>query len=496
MKFKAINSLQEISAQDAIVLFIFEGEKKLDGLRAEALKGLAFPHQVIGTARCTGKLGEVFSWTSGEASHPVTVLVVGLGPQKELDTEVWRRAVAAATKTLRALQVPAATLVVQKLPGSVKLAEGLAEAAELSAYEFLSYKKETEKRVVLKEMRVLAPGLKIAAVQKDLEVGATVAAAVKFTRDLANHPANDMTPTHLASHAVKMAKSRQLKYKIIERAEAKKMGMGLFLSVAQGSTEPPKFIVVEYTPRAAAKKIPTIVFVGKGCTFDSGGISIKPSAKMEEMKYDMAGGAAVLGIVQAAADLKLPVKVVGLVPASENLPSGEATKPGDIHTAANGKTVEIINTDAEGRLLMADALVYAKQYQPASVVDLATLTGACVYALGDAVAGLLSNNQKLAKQLETAAALSGEKIWQLPIEEEYRDLLKGEIADLRNISNGAGPGTITAAIFLEEFVDYPWAHLDIAGTAYRTSGAKYYLPKGATGFGVRLGIEFLRHFIK
>ncbi len=493
MNFKAINSIKEISANDAVVLFLFEGEKKFTGQSAQVLKDLSFPFQVLGTPRCSGKLGEVFSWTSGDKTGRV-VIIVGLGLVKKLDAENWRRAVSSATRALRAMQIKSATLVAPKLSVAVNMAEGLAEAAELSAYEFLTYKKETEKRIALEIVRVLVQGEKILTLQRGLATGATIATAVKFTRDLANHPANVATPTHLAKHAVAMAKLRKLKYKIIDRAEAKKLGMGLFLSVAQGSTEPPKFIVVEYSPRGAAKKTPTIVFVGKGCTFDSGGISIKPSSKMEEMKYDMAGGAATLGIVQAAADLKLPVKVVAIIPASENLPSGEATKPGDVHTASNGKTVEIINTDAEGRLLMADALVYAKRYQPSAVIDLATLTGACVYALGDTVAGLLTNNAKLGNQVKAAAGATSEKVWELPIEDEYRELLKGDIADLRNVTNGAGPGTITAALFLQEFVDYPWAHLDIAGTAYRTSSHKYYLSKGATGFGVRLGVEFLRNF--
>lgn len=496
MNFKIIKSLKEIPSADAIVLFIAEGVKKFDSWQTSLLGSLAFPNSVLGTARCSGKLGEVFTWSGSENKKLRTVLVVGLGNAKKLDTEVWRRAVASATRALKGMQISSAAFVVQKMPRGVNVAESLAEAVELAAYEFLTYKKETEKRVSLETIHVLVQGEKSLAFQRGLEIGAVIAAAVKFTRDLANHPANEMTPAYLAKHAVEMAKSRKLKYRVIDRVEAKKLKMGLYLSVSQGSKELPKFIIVEYTPRGASKKTPTVVFVGKGCTFDSGGISIKPSAKMEEMKYDMAGGAAALGIVQTAADLKLPVKVVALVPSSENLPSGEATKPGDVHTASNGKTVEIINTDAEGRLLMADALVYAEQYRPNAVVDLATLTGACVYALGDTVAGLMTNNAGLGENMKIASAVSGEKIWELPIEEEYREFLKGDIADLRNVTNGAGPGTITAALFLQEFVNYPWAHLDIAGTAYRTGGPKFYLSKGATGFGVRLGVEFLRKFAK
>ena len=280
-----------------------------------------------------------------------------------------------------------------------------------------------------------------------------------------------------------------MKLRILDDAQMKKIGMNALLGVARGGSEPAKFIILEYDGRRRSD--PPIVLVGKGLTFDSGGISIKPSEKMEEMKTDMAGGAAVLGAIAAVADLKLPVHVVGLIPATENLPGGKAYKPGDILKSLSGRTIEVITTDAEGRLILADALTYALRYKPAAVIDLATLTGACIVALGDHVIGMLGTDEALKARIREAADATGERVWELPLWEDYDEQIRSDIADFKN-SGGRAGGAITAAAFLRKFVgDVPWVHLDIAGPSW-LSKDRPYIPKGASGVGVRLLVRFLR----
>jgi leucyl aminopeptidase len=295
-----------------------------------------------------------------------------------------------------------------------------------------------------------------------------------------------MTPTILAEQAHQMAKDCHLKCEVLDRKDIEKLGMGLLLGVAQGSEEPPKFIILEH--RGGKRGQGNLVFVGKGITFDSGGISIKPADGMERMKYDMSGGAAVIGALRATALLKVPQNVIGLIPATENLPSGKATKPGDVHRAMNGKTAEIINTDAEGRLILGDALAYAARYKPVACVDLATLTGACVVALGHEAIGMMGNAQgeALMDRLRQAGMRTGERVWQLPLWDEYLEHVKSDVADVKNVGMGRAAGTIAGAAFLVKFVDdYPWVHLDIAGTAWADRDQPYK-PKGGTGVGVRL----------
>jgi leucyl aminopeptidase len=291
-----------------------------------------------------------------------------------------------------------------------------------------------------------------------------------------------------------MAEGRKLSVTVLEREDMRELGMGALLGVAQGSDEPPKFIILEHRPDSqnGGRQPPTVVLVGKGITFDSGGFSIKPAEGMEEMKSDMAGGAAVIGAMQAIADLNLPAHVVGLVPATENLINGHAYKPADVVRAMNGKTIEIISTDAEGRLILADALVYARRYEPQAVIDLATLTGACIIALGRGqAAGLFGTDDELIEQLKAASARTGERIWQLPLYDEYLDVMKSDTADLKN-SGGRYGGVGASAAFLKAFAEgYPWAHLDIAPIAYLAND-RPYSPKGATGFGVRLLVQFVR----
>jgi leucyl aminopeptidase len=299
-----------------------------------------------------------------------------------------------------------------------------------------------------------------------------------------------MTPTVIAAKARQLAREFGLKLQVLERSQMEKLGMGALLGVSSGSAQPPKFIIVEY--RKGGKK-PFIALVGKTITFDSGGISIKPSENMDKMKDDMSGGAAVLGALRTAAALKLPLNIVGLLPATENMPSGSAYKPGDVLRTMSGRTIEIINTDAEGRLILSDALAYACRYKPAAIVDIATLTGACRVALGQEATGMLGTDEKLKQKIREAGEKTGERVWELPLWEAYYDLIKSDIADMKN-AGGRDGGVITAAALLSKFVqDYPWVHLDIAATAW-TEKDRPYTPKGATGIGMRLLTQFLRDY--
>ena len=314
-----------------------------------------------------------------------------------------------------------------------------------------------------------------------------IAEGMRLTRYLGDLPANLCTPEVLASTANELANDYdKIKTTILEEADAEKLKMGSFLSVAQGTDQPAKFIVMEY--QQGQKDAAPTVLVGKGVTFDSGGISLKDSAKMDEMKYDMLGAATVIGVFKAIADMQLPINLIGLIPATENMPSGHATKPGDVFTSMSGQTIEIINTDAEGRLILCDALTYAKQYKPKAVIDIATLTGACIVALGRVPTGLFSNNAELTQQLVDAGHSSGDRVWELPLWPEYSDSLKSSFADMKN-TGGREAGSITAAAFLSKFTEsYPWVHLDIAGTGWASGNTK-----GASGRPVPLLVEFLKH---
>ena len=317
-----------------------------------------------------------------------------------------------------------------------------------------------------------------------MRYGQAVATGMALAKDLGNLPGNLCTPTHLADTAVALGKQYAFDVEVLERADMEKLGMGSFLSVARGSHQPPKFIVMHY--KAGKAKAKPVVLVGKGITFDTGGISLKPAAEMDEMKYDMCGAASVLGTFKAVAQMGLPINLVGLIPTTENMPGGGATKPGDVVTSMSGQTIEVLNTDAEGRLILCDALTYAERFKPECVIDIATLTGACVVALGKIPSGLLANDDDLAAEILKRGTESGDRAWQLPLWDEYQDLLKSNFADMGNIG-GRYAGTITAACFLSRFTKaYKWAHLDIAGTAWVSGDAK-----GATGRPVPLLSEFL-----
>ena len=422
------------------------------------------------------------------------ILVVGLGKAKDLSLERVRQLAGTAAKTTRARGFRHVVLPVfsdRSFGAPADVAQALTEGARLGLYRYDKLKQlpkhERQRRLETITLVVERAG-DVAAVKRAVDKAEVLADAVSLARDLINGPSNLVTPTYLANQARAIAKQFKLKCTVIPFSRLKRLGFGGIVGVAQGSAHPAQFIVVDYHPQRAKA---TFALCGKGITFDSGGISIKPSAKMEQMKYDMSGAAAVLGAIQAAATLKLPLRIVGIIAATENLPSGTAQKPGDVLKTLSGKTVEVLNTDAEGRLVLADCLHYAKRYKPNCVVDLATLTGACVVALGSEAIGLMTKDERLAARINHAGKATYERVWRLPLWNEYGPAMKSDIADLRNVTNTGEAGTITAGKFLEEFANgLPWAHLDIAGTAW-TEKDKPYIPKGAVGIGVRLLIELM-----
>lgn len=416
------------------------------------------------------------------------VLLLGLGPKDDFTASAARSAARAAARFINRRGIPSADLCLLEATydqaDSRRRARNLVEAMEEALYRFDHTKSANHESVKLKRVSVLCDRAQRAGVARGLKEGAAIARGVALARDYANLPGNICTPSFLAAQARRLGKRPGIRTTILNEAQMKKHKMGALLSVSRGSREPAKLIVMEY--RGGKRGAAPVVLVGKGLTFDAGGISLKPAAAMDEMKYDMCGGAGVFGALQAAAELGLKLNLVGIVPSSENLPDGAANKPGDIVTSMSGTTIEILNTDAEGRLILCDALTYAERFKPAVVVDIATLTGACVIALGEHASGLFSDCDALAEALLAAGEASGDRAWRMPVWDEYGKQLDSKFADLANIG-GRNAGAVTAACFLKCFTaKYDWAHLDIAGTAW-ASGAK----KGATGRPVPLLVEFL-----
>jgi len=442
----------------------------------------------------SAKKGEVLPQVAPASSAEKTLFLLGLGPRKKLDGEVLRMAFGnlgrrlaglAGKRAALSLEQGAATLCLKKLGGAGAV-RSIVEGCRLGAYDYQSQKGGRKPRKPVSTL-VLESG---ASVVKELRAGLKLADAcvegVNLARELANTPGNYLYPASLAARARSVARSSGLRCKVLGESELRRQKMGGILGVAQGSDRAPRLIELEYNPRGKAEK--TLVIVGKAVTFDSGGISIKPAGGMQDMKFDMAGGAAAIGAMKALARLKPKLRVVGIVPSAENLLGGSAYRPGDVLRSASGKTIEIINTDAEGRLLLADALHYSRRFSPDAVVDMATLTGACVIALGTHASGLMSNDKSLARELLKVSASCGERIWELPLFDEYYKMVESKVADVRN-SSGRDAGSSTAGAFLGHFIKgVPWAHLDIAGTAWRQTPLGYN-PRGATGTGVRLMVE-------
>ncbi len=479
---------------EAIILAFFE-DKELAG---EALhidtKSNGLIGDLIGGRDFEAKPSQISVIYTRGSLPTKRIVLVGLGKQSEFDLEKLRAAFAKAMQHLRALNVKEAATSIDSsfLPnGKDKIAQAAVEGALLGLYQYAPFKTvDCENLKDMEQLTIVAEEDDFPLIEAAVEKAQAIARAVCFTRDLVSAPSNRMTPSILAKEAEGIAGRKGVSCTVLDKVKLKELGMNALLSVASGSNEEPKFIILEYKGDEADAT--PIVLVGKGITFDSGGICIKPSDKMDEMKSDMAGGAAVMGAIMACADLGLPLNIVGLIPATENMPSGTALKPGDVFTSYSGRTIEVINTDAEGRLILADALAYASNYKPAAIIDLATLTGACVIALGDEVIGMFGTDDKLKSELEEAARETGELVWELPLWESYQEKIKSDIADYKN-HGGRPAGAITAAAFLSKFVgDFPWVHLDIAGPAW-TEKDKTYIPKGASGAGVRLLVEFLRN---
>lgn len=422
------------------------------------------------------------------------ILLMGLGKKKDVTLDRVRQAMGTASKKVRqtgAQKFSAPVLGADAVSASESdVVQAMVEGAILGGYRFNHYR--SDKEDTSKEIRSITllanSASQVSGMKTGAKRGEASAHATSLARDLCNHPANVMTPTRVVQEAKKIAKESKLKLTVLERKHQEKLGMGGMLGVSRGSQEPPKFLILEYS--GGKKKEQPIVLVGKTVTFDSGGISIKPSENMEQMKADMTGGAEVLAAVRAAARLRLPINLIGILPAVENMPDGRATKPGDILRMLNGKTVEVQNTDAEGRLILADGLSYATRLKPKCVVDIATLTGACIVALGQFAIGMMGNDDKLKAELTKAGEQAGERVWEMPLWDEYFEQLKSDVADMRNIG-GRGGGMITAGMFLSKFVgDYPWVHLDIASTDWGAS-ERPYVGKGPTAIGTRLLVQFL-----
>jgi leucyl aminopeptidase len=436
-----------------------------------------------------GKEGETLLFHTQGRLPSRSVLLWGLGKTDSLERETWRRSAGKVQKEARNQGAKRLAWFFPPDQGRDDVLAAVVEGTLLSAYTFDKYKSDKNGNPAIEALILAGTDLqKTATLTRALDVAQKTAPGVFLARDLINEPASVSTPTYLAEQAVRLSRGNGLKSEIWRLPKIRSAKLAGLLAVARGSVEEPRFIKLMYKPAGKARK--KVALVGKGLTFDSGGLSLKPAQSMETMKLDMSGGATVLGVMHVISQLKPQVQVMGYVPATENMPSGTAQKPGDIIRYTNGKTVEVLNTDAEGRLILADALIQAVHDKPDVIIDLATLTGACVTALGQQIAGLFSNNEELAEALLGASQETGEPLWRLPLVKEYKEDIKSSVADIKNVGAGSG-GAIAAALFLQEFVgSVPWAHLDIAGPAF-TSKDGPYIARGGTGFGVRTLVRYL-----
>ncbi len=488
-------SYQDVDVQ-AIAVAVFKDEKADEGFLKDldaAAGGLI--KAVIDSEELKGKEGEtVYLHLPADAKLKTRrLLLIGAGEKQEHLAAQVSMVAGTAVRLLRAKNVKSIGYVSRADIDAETSAAAAVEGAIMALFDLDKYRTVDKDTKTVEQFVVIAEADE-QQIRRGVTRGQAIGESVNFTRDLANEPGGSLTPTDMAERASAMANEFGLSVDVLDEARMQQEGMGSLLSVSRGSEEPAKLIVVKYTPAASSRKDKELLaFVGKGITFDSGGISLKPGENMELMKYDMTGGATVLGAMRAIALLKPSVPVLGVVPCSENLPSGKATKPGDVVTAMTGKTIEVINTDAEGRLILADAIAYAKKLGATKVIDMATLTGAVSIALGDVNTAVLGTDQALIDEIIAAGREVGEKFWQLPLDKEYSKQIKSDIADIKNVG-GRKAGTITAAAFLKEFADgLAWAHLDIAGTAWGDE-AKPYRSKGPTGVVVRTLLNFVRRF--
>ncbi len=504
MDVKVLQGSIETTAADAIIINLFDGvelpagatsavDKALNGAITDLIRGGDF----------RGKLNEIAVLYTRGALPAARVIVVGLGKVADFSVDRVRQAAAMAAKKARDLGCKSIASTAHGAgTGQIDpaaAAQAVVEGTVLGLYKWIEHRHVANERGPIESLTLVEfDATKVAAIEAGAHAGEGIASGVNHARDLVNEPPNYLTPAKLAEAAQRIAAETGVSCIVHDIEWIRAQQMGALLGVTQGSINPPHFIELEYKGSEAAP----LVFVGKGITFDSGGISLKPADGMEAMKDDMGGAAAVIGAVEAIARLKLPVHVIGLIPTCENLPSGTAFRPADVLTARNGKTIEIISTDAEGRLILADALCYAADFKPQAVIDLATLTGACVIALGENVAaGFFCNDDDLARKVKIASNTSAEKLWRLPLFEDYLDKVRSDNADIKN-SGGRFGGVGTSAIFLHEFTAYPWAHWDIAGvvvdkTGYTPLSPRTHLPyviRGGTGFGVRALVELAKNW--
>ncbi|MDX6404700.1 MAG: leucyl aminopeptidase [Blastocatellia bacterium] len=485
-------SLKEINVT-ALAVAVFKGEKANEGLLQSldgAVEGLI--SSVIKTEEFAAKTGETaYFHVPGKGLKAERLLLIGCGDRDDYKAAQITQMAGTAARFLRSKNAKSIAIAPRADGDAEKVAQTAMVGAIMGLFEPDKYRTKDKEDRELKRIAVVIEGGDKKALQQGAERGRIIGEAANFTRDLANEPGGYLTPTILAQRAQKVAKQFGLSINVLDQRQMEKLGMGSLLGVSRGSEEPPKLIIMRYDPPKRNKRARGLLaLVGKGITFDSGGISLKPGENMELMKYDMTGAATVIGAMQAIAQLRPSIPVLGVAPCSENLPSGKATKPGDILTAMTGKTIEVINTDAEGRLVLADAIAYAKKLGATQIIDMATLTGAVSIALGDVNTAILGTDQTLIEQVIAAGKEVGEKFWQLPLDDEYTNQIKSDIADIKNVG-GKKAGTITAAAFLKEFADdVSWAHLDIAGTAWGDT-AQPYRSKGPTGVAVRTLIEFI-----
>ncbi|OIQ86326.1 cytosol aminopeptidase [mine drainage metagenome] len=490
MEFSIKNGNPEKQRNACVIVGVFETRKMTAAATAIDRAADGYLGSIMRRGDMEGKLGSTLLLHDVPGTLCDRVLLVGLGREREFREREYRQAVQASIKALDgggANDVASflAEVAVKKRDLAWRI-EQMVELTMASVYRFTHplCKKGEERRGVYKLVINVPLRNELKLGDAALKRGLAIASGVRLARDLGNLPGNVCTPTYLAEQAMALAENYRLKIEVLERDEMEKLGMGSLLSVSRGSRQPPKLIVLQYSKGPDGQK--PVVLIGKGITFDAGGISIKPAAEMDEMKYDMCGAASALGTLKAVAELDLPINLVVVIPASENLPDGAASKPGDIVTSMSGQTIEVLNTDAEGRLVLCDAMTYAERFEPEAVVDIATLTGACVVALGHHASGLFGNSEALVKELNCAGEVAFDRAWPMPLWDDYQEQLKSNFADIANIGGRAG-GSITAACFLSKFAKkFDWAHLDIAGTAW-VSGKE----KGATGRPVPLLTHFL-----
>jgi len=493
----SIINYDEINLTDSLlVVGLYEDSDDLDYLNK--IRSIDLQEKIskliTATDKNTKKFGKSLLFlVKDDKNEYLKILSVGLGKYGELNPNKIRQI--GGIISLKAKELSAQNIIISNFyKNTIDNVESIVEGLSLSLYEFNKYKSNTGDKpnyYDICNINIISEELHT-ELEQIVKKTLIITQSVFYARDLANSPPNYLNPAQMATSAISLEDSNKVKVKVLDKYQMENLGLNGIISVGKGSESPPKLIILEYNQGISGEK--PILLVGKAVTFDTGGISIKPSDKMDEMKFDKSGGCTVLGIIKALSMLHFPINVVGIVPSVENMPSSSSYRPGDIIKMHNGKTVEVLNTDAEGRLILADALSYGvEHYSPKCIIDFATLTGACIIALGSNVAGIVGNDDELIQKVVHSSMESGEKIWQLPLFEEYLELIKSNIADIKNIGGRTG-GAITAAAFLSHFVnEVPWAHIDIAGTAWTQDGTieKSYNPKGATGFGIRTTVKML-----